>query len=225
MAVLISGVALSNTSTPLPTANGGTGLSTVGTAGQVLTSNGTTLYWAAGGGGGGSVTLPATQIAFGDGSNVLSSNADLAWSESNKQLILGTGGAAASITVNNTGGLYLIGDASGTTVGITTGTSSTYVYAADLTGIQFSVSVPGLTFQIDQNGGWLLGGSTMSPGNVGDVITSTGDNQPVWTTLRVATAPTSSGSAGEKGQYFSDANYFYYCYATNSWRRIAGSTF
>lgn len=32
--------------TPLPTTSGGTGLSTVGTAGQVLSSNGTSLFWA-----------------------------------------------------------------------------------------------------------------------------------------------------------------------------------
>lgn len=37
----------------IDTAHGGTGLTTVGTDGQVLKSNGTTLYWGSGGGGGG----------------------------------------------------------------------------------------------------------------------------------------------------------------------------
>lgn len=46
-------------SVPISVENGGTGLSTVGAAGSVLTSNGTGMYWGAGGtggGGGGSVT-------------------------------------------------------------------------------------------------------------------------------------------------------------------------
>lgn len=38
-------------------------------------------------------------------------------------------------------------------------------------------------------------------------------------------APTSSTAAGVKGEIYVDANYFYYCYATNLWRRTAGSTF
>jgi hypothetical protein len=39
------------------------------------------------------------------------------------------------------------------------------------------------------------------------------------------TAPTSSTAAGVKGEIYVDANYIYYCYATNSWRRTAGSSF
>jgi hypothetical protein len=39
----------------LPYNNGGTGLNTLGTVGQVLTSNGTAIVWGTGGGGGGSV--------------------------------------------------------------------------------------------------------------------------------------------------------------------------
>lgn len=42
---------------------------------------------------------------------------------------------------------------------------------------------------------------------------------------RVAAAPATSTSAGFQGDYFSDAAYFYYCYAANLWRRTAGSTF
>ena len=40
-----------------------------------------------------------------------------------------------------------------------------------------------------------------------------------------ATAPASSTATGVKGEIYIDANYFYYCYAPNSWRRIAGTTF
>lgn len=49
----------------LSVANGGTGLTAVGTAGQVLTSNGTTLYWATGGGGGGSGTVTSVDVSGG----------------------------------------------------------------------------------------------------------------------------------------------------------------
>lgn len=49
--------------TALPTTSGGTGLSTVGTNTQVLTSNGTTLFWATpGGGGGGTVTTVSASV-------------------------------------------------------------------------------------------------------------------------------------------------------------------
>ncbi|OWP74161.1 hypothetical protein, partial [Flavobacterium oreochromis] len=39
------------------------------------------------------------------------------------------------------------------------------------------------------------------------------------------TAPTSSSANGVKGEMYVDANYVYYCYAPNSWRRVAGTTF
>lgn len=42
---------------------------------------------------------------------------------------------------------------------------------------------------------------------------------------RVSAAPLTSTSTGFQGDYFSDATYFYYCYAANLWRRTAGSTF
>jgi len=55
-------MALSN---PLPTGSGGSGLSTIGTNGQVLTSNGTALLWQTPTGGGGSVTsVSATVPSF-----------------------------------------------------------------------------------------------------------------------------------------------------------------
>ncbi|MFK7113383.1 hypothetical protein V3468_02900 [Flavobacterium oreochromis] len=39
------------------------------------------------------------------------------------------------------------------------------------------------------------------------------------------TAPASSTATGVKGEIYVDANYVYYCYAPNSWRRVAGTTF
>jgi hypothetical protein len=44
-AVAVTGGTITGLSSALPTASGGTGLATVGTSGQVLSSNGTTLQW------------------------------------------------------------------------------------------------------------------------------------------------------------------------------------
>lgn len=40
-----------------------------------------------------------------------------------------------------------------------------------------------------------------------------------------SSAPSSSSSAGLKGQFYMDANYLYLCIANNTWRRVALSTF
>lgn len=40
-----------------------------------------------------------------------------------------------------------------------------------------------------------------------------------------ASAPVSSTAIGQKGEIYVDADYIYYCYGTNLWRRVAGSTF
>ena len=40
-----------------------------------------------------------------------------------------------------------------------------------------------------------------------------------------ATVPANSASPGTPGSVAFDANFLYYCYATNSWRRIPGSAF
>jgi len=64
-----------------------------GTAGQVLTSQGTNLpaYWAvASGGGGGTVTLPNTQVAFGSTSDTVTSSANLVYNSSSNILSVGT---------------------------------------------------------------------------------------------------------------------------------------
>lgn len=37
--------------------------------------------------------------------------------------------------------------------------------------------------------------------------------------------PTSSTAPGEAGTFAADANFLYYCYAKNSWRRIPGVAF
>ena len=42
--------------------------------------------------------------------------------------------------------------------------------------------------------------------------------------LTFVTVPTSPTSTGTKGQVAEDASYFYICIATNTWKRIAYST-
>ena len=37
--------------------------------------------------------------------------------------------------------------------------------------------------------------------------------------------PTSSTATGEAGTFAADANFLYYCFSKNSWRRIAGVAF
>lgn len=43
--------------------------------------------------------------------------------------------------------------------------------------------------------------------------------------ITIATAPVSSGATGKPGQMAFDGSYFYICTATNTWRRIALSSF
>lgn len=59
-----------------------------GTSGQVLTSNGTSAYWAAAGGGGGSPGGSTTQIQFNDGGSFAGS-ANLTFDKTNALLTLG----------------------------------------------------------------------------------------------------------------------------------------
>ena len=39
------------------------------------------------------------------------------------------------------------------------------------------------------------------------------------------TTPASSTATGEAGTFAADANFLYYCYAKNSWRKIPGVAF
>jgi hypothetical protein len=108
---------------------GGTGLSTVGTNGQVLTSNGTTLSWqtpstssltgtlAVANGGTGLTSLTAGYIPYGNGTSAFGNSANLFWDNTNARLGVGTsspvgklqvdltanGSAANNLTLNNPG--------------------------------------------------------------------------------------------------------------------------
>jgi len=116
--------------TAIGTAYGGTGLTTIGSAGQVLTSNGTSLYWSAGGGSGGSGTVTsvaATVPSFltVSGSPITTAGT-LAISYSGTALPIangGTGGTTAAGALSSLGASPVAGSTSLTTLGtVTTGT-------------------------------------------------------------------------------------------------------
>lgn len=86
------------------------------TAGQVLTASApvasqSTLSWTTPSGGG-TPSLTSTQIAFGDGSNLMTSSSKLTFDNTNSQLLLSNAGTAALPTIgigNATNGIYLSG--------------------------------------------------------------------------------------------------------------------
>lgn len=77
-----------------------------------------------------------------------------------------------------------------------------------------------LTIGKNQGDTLQLSASTILGGKLQSFINANG-TIPVLRTV----APTSSTDTGVKGEIFADASYIYYCYDTNLWRRIAGSTF
>ena len=101
---------------PIPSASGGTGVSSPGTAGNVLTSNGTA--WTSAAAAGGSPTLTAGQVVFGTGSPGYGQDAGLFWDNAAKRLdvggwqkINGPVGGAYTLTqyLNNGTSLALVG--------------------------------------------------------------------------------------------------------------------
>jgi len=87
-----------NSSGVLLTTGGGTGLSTVGTNGQVLTSNGTTLSWVTP-----TTTSPGGstgQVQYNTGS-AFGGSANLYWDNTNSRLGIGTASPDAPLTLKN----------------------------------------------------------------------------------------------------------------------------
>ena len=127
-----------NSSGVLLTTGGGTGLSTVGTNGQVLTSNGTTLSWVTpsastltgtlgvANGGTGLTSLTAGYIPYGNGTSAFGSSSNLFWDSTNSRLGIGTTTPYAPLQVTgtikvatgNAQGILGLGEASGTTVNV-----------------------------------------------------------------------------------------------------------
>ena len=89
-----------NSSGVLLTTGGGTGLSTVGTNGQVLTSNGTTLSWVTP-----TTTSPGgstTQVQY-NSSGSFAGSANLTWDNTNAYLGIGTTSPSTQLHIANSG--------------------------------------------------------------------------------------------------------------------------
>jgi PKD repeat protein len=168
-----------------------------GTAGQVLTSGGAgaPAVWAA---GGGTPALPSTQIAFGDGSNLLTSSSDLEYNVATSTLTVGS--VAQNGTIQSGAGQALI--VKGDVGVILTGAANTMEYTAD--------------------GALNIDGDL---GLTGKVLTSDGPGFPVfWSDIATPGTPASAIDTGRPGQVFYDTSYIYICVATDTWMRAPIAT-
>lgn len=109
-----------------------------------------------------------------------------------------------------------------TTVSVNSGNSPALVY-----GVRIGSSSYAEYFRVEPTG--RFGILTASPSTELDVngtanATAITYNGLIVTRLK-ASAPASATAAGNKGEIYADASYFYICYATNSWRRVAVSSF
>ncbi len=157
---------VSNTSIvgTLNISNGGTGLSTVGTNGQVLTSNGTTLSW---------VTPTAvtpggsnTQIQFNN-AGAFGGSANLTWDGTN--VFLNNAGAAR-LGWNNAGNYYNWIESAG---GVGTG----YMRFATV-NTEF--------MRLDSSGNLLIGGTTSPSGKSGNLVIETSSGGLWWQSASTA---------------------------------------
>ena len=137
------GFTVSYSGTALPTTSGGTGLTTVGTNGQVLTSNGTTLVWTTPAAPGtGTVTSVAASVPSFltiTGSPITSSGT-LAISYSGTALPTANGGTGSTSASTGTGGVVLATSPTLTTptVGVASGTSLNLTAASGTPALTFN---------------------------------------------------------------------------------------
>lgn len=155
-----------------------------------------------------------------------------------------TGNVTGAVTGNVTGNLTgnVTGDVTGNVTGNITSTGSSSFSNADINGGAIDGTVIGAssaaaaTFTnitasgtstlttVDINAGDIdgtnIGTSTPGAGTFSALVT-TGDH------VRIDTSqtPASSSASGTAGEIAWDSNYIYVCVATNSWKRVALSTF
>ncbi len=100
-----------------------------------------------------------------------------------------------------------------TDTGMYSGTSNTISFSTNSTE----------RYRIGSAGELLIGGSAAGTG--GQVFTSNGAGQaPAWKNILTQSAPSSSTDTGVAGSIASDTNYFYVCTATDTWKRVAISS-
>lgn len=198
-----------------------------------------------GGGGGIGGTIAAGEIAVGSGVNTISGSASLTYSAGFLQL---TSTSGMDITDTSSGGVTISVSGSGTgQVLIRTDTSSTngIIIENDGTGANAGITLN----NNNAGGGGITLEDTSTSGNAGVTIINTGgagifvDATGSGATLSLnpsgfpvllnattqPTAPASSAATGIQGTFMwqtvAGTTYLYICIATNTWRRVAMSTF
>lgn len=235
----------------LAVANGGTGAATAanarinllpsysGNAGRVLAVNsvGTDVEWIAAGGSGTVTSVSGTGTVNG-----ITLTGTVTASGS---LTLGGALTGVNLATQVTGTLPVANGGTGVTSAGTSGnvlTSNGTAWVSQALGGTFglndgSVSAPSLYFTNDTNTGFYretsdqisvaTGGSRSARFYAGGMDTSSmfADTVTVVNNLYApTTAPASSSASGVAGSVRVDANYIYVCTATNTWKRVAIST-
>jgi hypothetical protein len=139
-----------------------------------------------------------------------------------------TGNVTGDLTGNVTGNVASTGSSSFSTIDVNGGAIDGTPIGANSasTGAFTTLSTTGTATlpTVDINAGNIdgtnIGASTPGAGTFNSLAT-TGDN------IRIDTSqtPSSSSASGTKGEFAYDTNYIYVCVATNTWKRVALSTF
>jgi hypothetical protein len=139
-----------------------------------------------------------------------------------------TGNVTGDLTGNVTGNVASTGSSSFSTIDVNGGAIDGTPIGANSasTGAFTTLSTTGTATlpTVDINAGNIdgtnIGASTPGAGTF-NALATTGDN------IRIDTSqtPSSSSASGTKGEFAYDTNYIYVCVATNTWKRVALSTF
>jgi len=122
-------------------------------------------------------------------------------------------------TIDSNGNFSVLSAGSATAPSVAVGTGTTYspgIYSPGTDQVAISTNGTGRLF-VDASGRLLVGGS---PDSGGALLQVFGDR------IRIGTAktPASATATGTAGEICWDANYIYVCTATNTWKRVAIST-
>ena len=139
-----------------------------------------------------------------------------------------TGDVTGDVTGNVTGNIASTGSSSFSTIDVNGGAidGTTIGATSASTGVFTSITGSGTATlaTVDINAG-NIDGTNIGAGTPGagtfSALSTTGDN------IRVDTSqtPASSSASGAKGEIAYDTDYIYVCVATNTWKRVALSTF
>ncbi|MFA6065260.1 MAG: hypothetical protein WCW44_04890 [archaeon] len=141
-------------------------------------------------------TIANNQIAYGIGPSAISGNANFTWDYTNKYLTI-TGGTAQS-TISK-----------GLVVNSGLGNAAADSFNVKSVGDQYLIYTDALNNRV--------GIGTNAPTRKLDILDD-------GIRIRTAKTPASATAAGTQGDICWDANYVYICVATNSWKRVAIST-